>query len=65
MTKLTKAAINFLEYAASNKRHENMWSSPDDSEPILDHRALYVDDPYRKDFCDCPVTGAPEQLRFE
>ena len=65
MTKLTNTAINFLEYAASNKRHENRWSTPDDSAPISDHRALFTDDPYWKDFCDNPITGSPEQLNFE
>ena len=64
MTKLTDSAINFLEYASSNKRQENKWSSPDDSAPTLDHRALSIDDPYWKDFYDNPVTGSPEQLKF-
>jgi len=65
MTKLTDTDINFLEYAASSERHENRWSAPDDSAPTLDHRALYIDDPYWKDFCDSPITGSPEQLKFE
>ena len=64
MNKLSESEIKYLEFLSSNRRHENRWNEQDNDSPILDHRALSIDDPYWREFYES-VQGSPSQLNFE